>query len=216
MFLLFEFPVACFLFSLFIFVFILIDWASAKFYLSNRYTSLFYPCSHEIYEEIWFVELNLSWCCILLIWCDVVQSLEFDHLILSRLDAYAWFRGSGARDILEVCWTSTLDLGKRSTRCFSSWLNAYAWFEEAEHVMFLKLESWKKVCIFKGASIFDDGRLQELGSLLSLWRILSRSSRVKIFHSLQMRKFFSGLCRLETGWFMDQTHRLNHIDLSYI
>lgn len=30
-----------------------------------------------------------------------------------------------------------------------SHLDAYAWFEEAEHVTFLKLESWKKVCIFK-------------------------------------------------------------------
>ena len=54
----------------------------------------------------------------MLIWCDVVQSLEFDLLILSRLDAYAWF-------------------------------------EEAKHVMFLKLGSWKKACIFEEASIFE-------------------------------------------------------------
>ena len=111
----------------------------------------------------------------LLIWCDVVLSLQFDHLILYRLNVYAWFGGSGARDFLEVSWTSTFDLGKRSTRYSSSWLNAYAWFENAEHVMFLKLESLKKVCIFKWAdlrgklesykkscifkeaSIFDDG-----------------------------------------------------------
>ena len=36
--------------------------------------------------------------------------------------------------------------------------------------MFLKLEPWKIACIFKEASIsiFEDGRLQELGSLLAL------------------------------------------------
>ena len=63
-----------------------------------------------------------SWTCVdvvfMLIWCDVVRSLEFDPLILSQLDAYAWF-------------------------------------EEAKHVMFLKLKSWKKACIFKRASIFE-------------------------------------------------------------
>ena len=69
----------------------------------------------------------------------MVQSLEFDPLILSQLDAYARF-------------------------------------EETELVMFLKLETWKKGCIFKGAPIF-----QELGSLLALGRILSRSSALKIF-----------------------------------
>ena len=91
----------------------------------------------------------------LLIWWDVVRSLEFDPLILSRLDVYAWFGGSEARDVLEVCWMCTLDLGKRSMRCSSSWLNAYSWFEEAKHVMFLKLEFWKKVCLFKRATIFE-------------------------------------------------------------
>ena len=54
----------------------------------------------------------------MLIWCNVVRSLEFDPLILSRLDADAWF-------------------------------------EEAKHVMFLDLESWKKTCIFEEASIFE-------------------------------------------------------------
>ena len=89
-----------------------------------------------------------SWTCVnvvfMLIWCDVVQSLEFDPLILSRLDSFVWF-------------------------------------EEAEHVMFLRLESWKKACIFKGASIFEGGRLQELRSLLALWRILFRPSGAKTF-----------------------------------
>ena len=128
----------------------------------------------------------------LLIWCDAVQSLEFDHLILSWLDAYAWFGGSGARDVLEVCWTSTLDLEKRSTWCSSSWLNAYAWFEEAEHVMFLKLKSWKKVCIFKWPSIFEGswslGRLHELDSLLALGRILSGLSEVKNFQPVSNKE----------------------------
>ena len=114
----------------------------------------------------------------LLIWCDVVRSIEFDPLILSRLDAYVWF-------------------------------------EEAEQVMFLKLESWKKFCIFKegsifeeswslvklveigvleeslylkGASIFKDGWLEELESFLGLGRILSRPSGVKHFQLLQMRR----------------------------
>ena len=107
----------------------------------------------------------------LLIWCDAVQSLEFDPLILSRLYAYAWFGESGARDVLEICWTSTLDLEKWNMWCPLNWLNAYAWFEKVEHVMFLKLEFWKKVCIFKGASIFEDGRLQDLGSLIVFGRI---------------------------------------------
>ena len=57
---------------------------------------------HKIFGEIWFVDLNLIWCYILLIWCDIVWSLEFDPVILSRLDAYAWFGGSRARDVLEV------------------------------------------------------------------------------------------------------------------
>ena len=192
-----------------------------------------------------FSEKFDSWCwtwldvVFLLVWCDVVLSLQFDTLILSRLNAYAWFGGSGAHDILEVSWTSTLDLGKRSTRCSSSWLNAYTWFEKAEYVMFSKLESWKKVCIFKGAdlrgkleswkkscifkeaSIFEDGRLQKLGSLLALERILSRSYSVKNFQPLQMRRiplfieFTGGLYGLEPGWSMDQTHRLNHMDLGY-
>ena len=94
--------------------------------------------------------------------------------------------------------------------------------EEAKHVMFLKLEPWKKACIFKEASIFEDGRLQELGSLLVLGRILSGSSRVKIFQLLQMRRiplfieFTGGLYGFEPGWSMDQTHGLNHMDLGYI
>ena len=73
----------------------------------------------------------------LLIWCDVIRSLEFDHLILFRL-------------------------------------NVYAWFEEVEHVMFLKLDFWKKTCIFREVWIFKDDRLQELVRLLALERILSR------------------------------------------
>ena len=94
--------------------------------------------------------------------------------------------------------------------------------EEAEHVMFLKLESWKKSCIFKEASIFEDGRLQELGSLLAFRRILSRPSRVKNFQPLQMRRiplfieFTGGLYGLKLGWSMDQTHGLSHMDLEYI
>ncbi|KAA0066480.1 reverse transcriptase [Cucumis melo var. makuwa] len=70
--------------------------------------------------------------------------------------------------------------------------------------VFLKLESWKKSCIFKEASIFEDVlevgvleekvsifegvRLQELKSLLSLGRILSKSSGVKDFPTLQMKR----------------------------
>ena len=41
--------------------------------------------------------LYICWFC-----CDAVQSLEFDHLILSRLDACAWFGGSGAHAVFEV------------------------------------------------------------------------------------------------------------------
>ena len=150
------------------------------------------------------------WCWIwvgvvfVLSWCDVVQSLEFDHPILFRLDAYAWF-------------------------------------EEVEHVMFLKLESWKKalylqrrfnlrgklkswkkVCIFKEASIFEGDRLQKLGSLLALERILLRPSRIKKFQPLKMRRtplfieFSGGLCGLEHGWSIEQTHEFNYVDLSYI
>ncbi|TYK24145.1 hypothetical protein E5676_scaffold610G00490 [Cucumis melo var. makuwa] len=54
--------------------------------------------------------------------------------------------------------------------------------------VFLKLEPWKKTCIFKGASIFEGGRLHELKRLLSLGRILSRPSRVKNFQPLQIKR----------------------------
>ena len=114
---------------------------------------------------------------------------------------------------LRLIWRS----GARDS---SSWLNAYAWFEEAEHVMFL--ESWKKVYIFKGASIFESGQLQELGSPLVFGRILLRPYRVKKFQPLQMRiihlfiEFTGGLYGLKPGWSMDQTYELNHMDLSYI
>ena len=138
----------------------------------------------------------------LLIWWDVIWSLEFDHLILSRL-------------------------------------NANAWFEEAEHMVFLKLEFWKKVCIFKGVSIFEEScslgrKLVEVGVLKessylsrsfnlqeqstlgdkdssSSWKILSKPFGVKIFQPLQMRrtllfvKFSSGLYELELGWSLGST-----------
>ena len=87
--------------------------------------------------------------------------------------------------------------------------------EEAKHVMFLKLEPWKKACILKGTSIFEDGRLQELRSLLALDRVLSGPSGVKSFQPLPMRRTFlfiqfsSGLYGLKLGWSMDQTHGLN-------
>ncbi|KAA0066533.1 hypothetical protein E6C27_scaffold25G00910 [Cucumis melo var. makuwa] len=84
--------------------------------------------------------------------------------------------------------------------------------------VFLKLETWKKVCIFKGASIFEGvlelgsseelqslsvflkfesskkpcifegGRLQELRRLLFFGRILSRPSGVNNFQPLQMKR----------------------------
>ena len=50
--------------------------------------------------------------------------------------------------------------------------------------MFLKLESWKKVSIFKGASMFEDCQLKELGSLIVLGIVLSRPSGVKNFQPL--------------------------------
>ena len=59
-------------------------------------------------------------------------------------------------------------------------------------------------------------------SLLAFGRILSGSSRVKIFQLLQMRRiplfieFTGGLYGFELGWSMDQTHGLNHMDLGYI
>ena len=86
----------------------------------------------------------------------------------------------------------------------------------------MKLEPWKKACIFKEASIFEDGQLQELGSLLALGRILSESSRVKNFQPLQMRRIplfieFTGrLYELKPGWSMNQTYRLNRMDLGYL
>ena len=109
----------------------------------------------------------------MLIWCDMIQSLVFDPLIFSRLNAYTWFEevehmmfwlniyawfeeaehvmlskliehlrliwGSEAHDVIKVDWMSTFDLKKQSTWCYQSWLNVYAWFEEAKHVMLSKL-----------------------------------------------------------------------------
>ena len=98
-------------------------------------------CLHEISREICFVELNLSWCCIFV---DLIQRgsifriWSFDSLSVERLH---------------------LILRKWSMWCSWSWLNAYAWFREVKHVMFLKFESWKQVYIFIGASIFEVGRL---------------------------------------------------------
>ena len=118
----------------------------------------------------------------MLMWCNMVQSLVFDPLILSWLNAYAWFEEaghviflkliehlrliweSGARDVLEVDWTPTLDLRKWNKWCSQSWLNAYAWLwgsiahdvikvdwtptldlkKRSTYMMFLKLMSWKK------------------------------------------------------------------------
>ena len=71
-----------------------------------------------------------SWTCVdvvELIWSNVVWSLEFDLLILSRLDAYAWFEEA-----------------KHVT-----FLKFDSWSKEAKYVTFLKFEFWKKDCIFK-------------------------------------------------------------------
>ena len=132
-------------------------------------------CSNEVFRETCFVELNFCWCWL---WCDVVYSLVFDPLTLTRL-------------------------------------NTYTWFQKVEHVMFLKLESWKKAYIFKETKIFESGRLQKIGSLLVLGRMICRPSKVKIYVSIQTKKtspfieFSSGLC-----WSMDRTHELYHMDLS--
>ena len=66
-------------------------------------------------------------------------------------------------------------------------------------MMFLKLESWKKVYIFKETSIFEDDRLQEtsifeddrlqeLESILAFERILCKPFGVKNLSPLQMRR----------------------------
>ena len=86
----------------------------------------------------------------------------------------------------------------------------------------LEVGALEETCIFKEASIFENGRLQELGSLPALERIFSRPSRVKIFQPLQMRRIplfidFTGrLYEFELGWSMDHTYRLNHMDLGFI
>ena len=152
-------------------------------------------CSHEIFGEIWFVNLNLSWCCIFvdLMWCGPISRI--------------WSFDSLSTGCLRLIWR------KRSTWCSWSLLNVYAWFREARHVVFFKLveclcliwgsgahdvfevevleeslylqwasifegswsvgrnlvssmsfnhrgklESWKKPCIFKRVSIFEDGQ----------------------------------------------------------
>ena len=137
--------------------------------------------------------LYLCWFC-----CDVVQSLEFNPLILSRLDTSAWFGGSEARDVLEV---GALEENLYLQRSF----NLQGW--SISEVM--KLELWKKTCIFKEASIFKDGRFQKLLSHLALGIILSELSEVKIFQLFQMRRthlfieFTFGLYGLEPSWSMD-------------
>lgn len=57
-------------------------------------------CLHEVSEETCFVELNLCWCRVL-IWCDVVWSLEFHPLILF-VGCLRLVWGIGSRDVLEV------------------------------------------------------------------------------------------------------------------
>ena len=141
---------------------------------------------------------------------------------------------SRARDVLQIGWISTLDLRKRNMWGSWSWSleRKFVSSKELQSSIFEKnwsfnlrgkLESLKKFCIFKGASIFEDSRLQDLGSLLVIERILSGFSEVKNFQPLQMRRrislfieFTSGLYGLEHGWSMDQTHGFNHIYLCFI
>ena len=63
----------------------------------------------SVRKEIWFVELNLSWGCIFFIWCDVVLSLEFDHLISLLIEC------------LPLIWR------KRNTWCSWSWSLCDVW-----------------------------------------------------------------------------------------
>ena len=79
-------------------------------------------CSHEIYGEIWFVELNLCWCC--------------TYVNLIRCGSISRYWSSDSISI------------------------TYAWFEEVEHVMFLKLESW--ACRSLGRELLSSNEFQSL------------------------------------------------------
>ena len=95
-------------------------------------------CTHEIFGEIWFIKLNLCWCCIYV-------------------------------DLMRCGWISKI------------------WSSDSLSVGCLRLV-WMKACIFKGTSIFEDGWLQELESLLALGRILPIPFGVKKFPPLQMKR----------------------------
>lgn len=53
---------------------------------------IIWHCSHKIFEDIFFVDLNLN---LRRFDADVVQSLIFDPLILSQLNVYVWFEEDG-------------------------------------------------------------------------------------------------------------------------
>ena len=141
-------------------------------------------------------------------------------------------------------WYTILDIISQGYQVDLSWcswslLNVYAWFGEAEHVMFFKLVEYLRLIWGSEArDVLEVGVLEESLYLQrsfnlrgwstsgvresALGRILSRSSGVKNFQPLQMRiillfiEFISGLYGLKPGWSMDQTHGLNHMDLCYI
>ena len=163
------------------------------------------------FDAMWFYLYNLIlW--FPLDWMSTLDLEEAEHPMFFKLvECLRLIWGSCARDVLEV------------------WV-----FKESLHLQRSfnlrgKLESWKKSCIFKGVSIFEDDRLQDLGSLVVLGRILSGLSEVKNFWTFWSKKFLtpimrrtplfieftSGFYELEPSWSMDQTHGLNHMNLGF-
>ena len=72
-------------------------------------------CSHVIFEEIWFVELNLSWCCIYVDFmrCGLISKIWSSNSLLVERVHLIW--GNRARDALEVWVLEESFLGEFSS-----------------------------------------------------------------------------------------------------
>ena len=98
-----------------------------------------------------------------------------------------WSSDSLSTRCLRLIWR------KRSTWCFWSLLNVYAWFGEAEHVMSFKLVEFLRLIWGSGTC-----EVLEVGVLKESLYLQMKGTPVSI-------EFFSGFYELESGWFMDQS-----------
>ena len=133
-------------------------------------------------SRIWSSD-SLSTGCLRLIWRKRSTWCSW-----SFLNVYAWFGEVKHVMFFKLVECLCLIWGSRTRDVLEVGVLKESLYLQRNFNLRGKLESWKKSCIFKRASIFEDGWLQELGSLLVLGRILFEPSEVKNFQPLQMRR----------------------------